>query len=163
MQHQFGYDMPKKMRENFGYAVKDISDHLHKELKPEEVYNIFKENYLNVRTPIDVTEAHFKQEEGGRISTEITAVIPGKGTAVYKADGNGRLDAVATALKQAIPLDFTIENYQEHAIERHSSSEAVAYVGISANGKTVWGAGRNTDIIVASINALLSAINHIVK
>lgn len=163
MQHQFGYDMPKKMRENFGYAVKDISDHLHKELKPEEVYNIFKENYLNVQTPINVTEAHFKQEDNGRISTEITAVIPNKGTAVYKADGNGRLDAVATALKQAIPLDFTIEDYQEHAIERHSSSEAVAYVGISANGKTVWGAGRNTDIIVASINALLSAINHIVK
>ncbi len=163
MQHQFGYDMPKKMRENFGYAVKDISDHLHKELKPEEVYNIFKENYLNVQTPINVTEAHFKQEDNGRISTEVTAVIPNKGTAVYKADGNGRLDAVATALKQAIPLDFTIEDYQEHAIERHSSSEAVAYVGISANGKTVWGAGRNTDIIVASINALLSAINHIVK
>lgn len=163
LQQQYGYDLPKKMRENFGYAVKDISDHLHKELKPNEVYDIFKENYLNVRKPIDVTEAHFKQEGEGRISTEITAVIPGKGTAVYKAEGNGRLDAVATALKKAIPLDFTIEVYQEHAIERHSSSEAVAYVGISVNDKTVWGAGRNTDIIVASINALLSAINHIVK
>ncbi|MGN0594889.1 MAG: 2-isopropylmalate synthase [Hominimerdicola sp.] len=163
MQQQFGYDMPKKMRENFGYAVKSVSDHLHKELKPDEVFEIFKENYLNVRTPVNVTEAHFKQEGEGKISTQVTVEIPGRETKVYEAIGNGRLNAVATALKQAIPLDFTIESYQEHAIERHSSSEAVAYVGISAKGKTVWGAGRNTDIIVSSINALLSAINHILK
>ena len=163
MQQQFGYDMPKKMRENFGYAVKSVSDHLHKELKPDEVFEIFKENYLNVRTPVNVTEAHFKQEGEGKISAQVTVEIPGRETKVYEATGNGRLNAVATALKQAIPLDFTIESYQEHAIERHSSSEAVAYVGISAKGKTVWGAGRNTDIIVSSINALLSAINHILK
>lgn len=163
MQQQFGYDMPKKMRENFGYAVKSVSDHMHKELKPDEVYDIFKKNYLNVKTPVNVTEAHFKQEGEGKISAKVTVEIPNRETKVYEAVGNGRLDAVATALKQAIPLDFTIESYQEHAIERHSSSEAVAYVGISANGKTVWGAGRNTDIIVSSINALLSAINHIIK
>ena len=163
MQQQFGYDMPKKMRENFGYAVKSVSDHLHKELKPDEVFEIFKENYLNVGTPVNVTEAHFKQEGEGKISAQVTVEIPGRETKVYEATGNGRLNAVATALKQAIPLDFTIESYQEHAIERHSSSEAVAYVGISAKGKTVWGAGRNTDIIVSSINALLSAINHILK
>lgn len=163
MQQQFGYDMPKKMRENFGYAVKDISDHMHKELKPKEVYDIFKENYLNVKAPVDVPEAHFVQEPDKTISAKVTVAIEGRETKVYEATGNGRLDAVATALKQAIPLDFTVEDYSEHAIERHSTSEAVSYVSISANGKIVWGAGRNTDIIVSSINALLSAINHILN
>ncbi len=163
MQTKYGYDLPAKMRENFGYAIKGHSDHLHKELMPDEIFEIFNKDYLNVKSPINVIESHFKQQPEGKIATEITVEIPGKETKVYSAIGNGRLDAVASALKMAIPLDFTIENYQEHAIERHSTSEAVSYVGISANGKTVWGAGRDTDIIVSSINALLSAINHILR
>ncbi|MGN0624395.1 MAG: 2-isopropylmalate synthase [Oscillospiraceae bacterium] len=163
LEQKYGYNLPKKMRENFGYAVKSVSDHMHKELMPDEIYEIFSKNYLNVTAPINVPEAHFKQMPGGRISADVTISIPEKGTAVYTAEGNGRLDAVATALKNALDLDFTIESYEEHALDRHSTSEAVSYVGISANGKTVWGAGRNTDIIVSSINALLSAINHILN
>lgn len=161
LEQKYGYNLPKKMRENFGYAVKNVSDHLHKELMPEEIYKIFTENYLNVTAPVNVVEAHFKQENDGSISSEVTVAAPDKETAVYKANGNGRLDAVANALKEATGLDFTIESYEEHALERRSTSEAVSYVGISANGKTVWGAGKNTDIIVSSIKALLSAINHI--
>ncbi len=161
MEQQFGYDLPPKMRENFGYAVKNVSDHLHKELMPEEIYDIFKENYLNIKTPVNVLEAHYVQISEGQIKASITAEIPGNDKAeVYEAIGNGRLDAVANALKMALNLDFIVESYTEHALERHSRSEAVSYVGISVNGKIVWGAGKNTDIIVSSVNALLSAINH---
>ncbi len=163
LEQKYGYDLPKKMRENFSYAIKSVSDHLHKELMPEEIYKIFSENYLNVTSPVSVPETHFRQEPAGKITASVTVAVEGRDTKVVDAVGNGRLDAVANALKDAIGLDFTIESYEEHALERHSSSEAVSYVGISANGKTVWGAGRNTDIIVASINALLSAINHIYK
>ncbi len=164
MEQKYGYNLPKKMRENFGYAVKDVSDRLHKELMPDEIFNIFKENYLNIKSPVDVLEAHFIQQGENGITAYVTAKIPGNDKAqTYQAKGNGRLDAVANALKEALNLDFTIETYQEHALERHSTSHAVTYVGISANGKIVWGAGKDTDIIVSSINALLSAINHIIK
>ena len=163
MEKKYGYNMPKKMRENFGYAVKGISDHLHKELLPDEIYKIFKENYLNIDTPVKVVESHFKQDADGRISAQVTVSVNGGEAKLFTARGNGRLNAVANALKQAAGIDFTLESYDEHALERHSNSEAVSYVGISANGKTVWGAGRHTDIIVSSIYALLSAINHIIK
>lgn len=163
MEKKYGYNMPKKMRENFGYAVKGISDHLHKELLPDEIYKIFKENYLNIDAPVKVPEAHFTQDADGRISASVTVSKDGSEPKVFTARGNGRLNAVANALKQATGVDFTLESYDEHALERHSNSEAVSYVGISANGKTVWGAGRHTDIIVSSIYALLSAINHILS
>ncbi|MDE6149556.1 MAG: 2-isopropylmalate synthase, partial [Ruminococcus sp.] len=163
MEQQFGYDLPPKMRENFGYAVKNVSDHLHKELMPKEIYDIFAENYLNIKTPVNVIEAHYTQQPDGKITAFVTAEIPGKDKAeTYQADGNGRLDAVANALKKALNLDFNIETYKEHALESHSTSEAVSYVSISVNGKIVWGAGKHTDIIVSSVNALLSAINHAV-
>ena len=163
MEQQFGYDLPPKMRENFGYAVKNVSDHLHKELMPKEIFDIFSENYLNIKTPVNVVEAHYTQSEG-KITAYVTAEIPKKDKAeTYQADGNGRLDAVANALKKALDLDFNIETYKEHALESHSTSEAVSYVGISVNEKIVWGAGKHTDIIVSSVNALLSAINHAVS
>ena len=164
MEQQFGYDLPPKMRENFGYAVKSVSDHLHKELMPKEIFDIFSENYLNIKTPVNVVEAHYTQQSEGKITAYVTAEIPGKDKAeTYQADGNGRLDAVANALKKALDLDFNIETYKEHALESHSTSEAVSYVGISVNEKIVWGAGKHTDIIVSSVNALLSAINHAVS
>lgn len=164
MEQKYGYDLPPKMRENFGYAVKSVSDHLHKELMPDEIFSIFKENYLNITSPVNVVEAHYVQQPDGQITAYVTAEIPGKDKAVtYQANGNGRLDAVANALKDALGIDFTVETYQEHALERHSTSEAVTYVGISVKDKIVWGAGKHTDIIVSSVNALLSAINHAIK
>ena len=162
MEQKYGYDLPPKMRENFGYAVKNVSDHKHKELMPQEIFDIFNENYLNITTPVSVPEAHYVQEPNGEITANVTVAVEGKETKVYKAKGNGRLDAVANALKEALEIDFTIETYKEHALQRHSTSEAVTYVGISVGDKIVWGAGKNTDIIVSSVNALLSAINHAV-
>lgn len=159
LQQQFGYDLPKKMREDFGYKVKSVSDHAHKELKPEEVYHIFKDEYLNKTSPVDITEAHYVQKAGGVIGAAVTATINGE-KIQCQADGNGRLDAVANALKSQINIDFVVETYTEHAIERKSTSEAVSYVGISCSDKHYWGVGRNSDIIVSSVKALISAINN---
>ena len=160
LQTQFGYDLPKKMREDFGYKVKSVSDHLHKELKPDEVYDIFKKEYLNKATYVNATQEHYTQLEGDRISAKVTASVGGSEAQVYEGEGNGRLDAVANALRKAIGFEFTLETYQEHAIERKTNSEAVSYVSISKGDKTYWGAGRHSDIIVSSIRALLSAINN---
>ena len=159
LQNQFGYDLPKKMREDFGYKVKAVSDHKHKELMPDEVYKIFKDEYLNKCALIDIPEAHYVQKQNGTICAAITASVNGV-TDDHTAEGNGRLDAVANAIKQALNFDFTVETYTEHALERKSTSEAVSYVGISCGDKMYWGVGRHSDIIVSSIKGLVSAINN---
>ena len=161
LQKQYGYTLPKKMAEDFGYAVKSVSDHKHAELQPAEIYDIFKARYLNKKTPCEVTEAHYKQNDDGTITAKITAVTqPGEVNRIIEADGNGRLNAVANALKSALEIDFVLETYEEHALERHSNSEAVSYISIVAGGKTYWGAGRHSDIIVSGVRALVSAINN---
>ena len=77
------------------------------------------------------------------------------------ASGNGRLDAISNALKKQFRLEYRLETYQEHALEQSSSSRAIAYVGIrDAQEKRFWGAGVDQDIIKASYNALLTAINN---
>lgn len=164
LQKQFGYTLPKKMAEDFGYAVKSISDHKHAELQPAEIYDIFKARYLNKFDPIDVSEAHYVQNPDGTITAKVTAENKQTGEIkIYEGIGNGRLDAVAVAVKDALDLDFTLETYQNHALERHSNSEAVSYISICYAGKTYWGAGRHSDIIVSGVRALISAINNIDK
>ncbi len=156
MEQNYGIVMPAKMREAFGYHVKSVSDHEHKELQPAEVYGIFKENYLNRCDKFSIPEAHYKQIDG--ISASVTIMYNGKIIA-REASGNGRLDAVSNAVKDAFGINYSISVYEEHALERGSTSQAVSYVGIETEDGTFWGAGIHTDIIVSSINALVSAIN----
>ncbi len=159
LEQQYGYDLPKAMREDFGYKVKDISDKAHKELSRSEVHQIFKDTYLNINTPVDITEAHYTQKADDLIGASIKAVINGK-TVECSADGNGRLDAVANALTAEIGMEINVDTYTEHALERKTTSEACSYVGINVNGKIFWGVGRHSDIIVSSVKALVSAINN---
>ncbi|MCR5122409.1 MAG: 2-isopropylmalate synthase [Ruminococcus sp.] len=161
LQKQYGYTLPKKMAEDFGYAVKSVSDHKHAELQPAEIYDIFKARYLNKKQPCEVTEAHYVQNKDDTITAKVTATLSETGKTVYReSDGNGRLNAVANALKDALGIDFVLETYEEHALERHSNSEAVSYISIVRDGKTYWGAGRHSDIIVSGVRALVSAINN---
>ncbi len=159
LERKYGLNLPAKMKESIGYAVKDVSDQKHKELQADEIFELFKERFENIKEPYSVKEVHFQQKEGG-ILTQVTSGFAGK-TMVTEAFGNGRLDAVSNALKKAYNLQYQLEVYQEHALEQSSSSRAVAYVGIrKADGTLAWGAGIHADIIHASIDALVAAINN---
>lgn len=162
LQQQYGYDLPPKMREDFGYVVKGVSDHMHKELMPDEVYNIFADTYLNKTDSFKVDQAHYKQKGEGVIEADVTIIKDGK-VLITNAEGNGRLDAVSNAVKSALGISYTLETYQEHALESGSHSQACAYVGIVKDSKKFWGAGTHSDIIVASVNALVSAINRMIN
>ena len=161
LETRFGYDLPKKMRETVGYLVKDVSDKKHKELLPDEVYDIFKKNFVDIVSPIDVTSTHFVQRDG----IEATVSFRYNGKSVTAANtGNGRLDAVSNALRSYTGADFNINAYTEHALEVGSASKAVSYVEIvTGSGKSYWGTGIDNDIITSSIKALVSAVNNMLS
>ena len=159
LETKYGLNLPPKMREAMGYAPKGVSDHLHKELHPDEIFDLFKKTFENVGQPYSINEVHFQQTSEG-ITTKVISTFNGK-TITTEAVGNGRLDAVSNALKKAYELKYSLEVYQEHALERSSSSKAIAYVGIKKpDGTMAWGAGVDPDIIRASIDALVTAINN---
>ena len=159
LETKYGLNLPPKMREAMGYAAKGVSDHLHKELHPDEIFDLFKKTFENFGQPYSINEVHFQQTSEG-ITTKVTSTFNGK-TITTEAVGNGRLDAVSNALKKAYELKYSLEVYQEHALERSSSSKAIAYVGIKKpDGTMAWGAGVDPDIIRASIDALVTAINN---
>lgn len=156
MEQTYGINMPPKMREHFGYIVKGVSDRAHKELMPEEIYGIFEENYLR-RAPLELVEAHYTQ--GDMITAQVTLKINGE-KRVLSGEGNGRLDAVSNAIKSGLGIEYHIETFTENAMEQSSRSKAASYIGIATPTGISWGAGIHTDIITASLRALVSAINN---
>ncbi|MCI5535299.1 MAG: 2-isopropylmalate synthase [Lentihominibacter sp.] len=164
LEQNFGYAVPQQMREEIGYMVKDISDREHKELSPVEVYQAFAKEYINVFDPIDITDATFRKasdfKSNDGMIVEIKVRIADK-EYEFEAVGNGRLDAISNALKQS-PYTFNYKfiTYSEHALSTESTSKAAAYVCIEdGDGNQFWGVGIHEDIILASVNALVSALN----
>ncbi len=162
MEQKYGVEMPKKMREDFGYCVKAVSDHKHKELLPDEIYQIFSDQYVNVDKPYKLIEFHLRKEPGGARVGSVDLEVNGE-RVTYSARGNGRLDAVSNAMQKNLGISYSNLTYNEHALEIGQSARAIAYISITgADRKVFWGAGMDTDIITASIQALISAINRMV-
>ena len=157
LEHNYGMVVPKAMREDLGYAVKDVSDVNHKELSADEVLEIFEKRYKKYTPVFKISEVHFKQING--IQTVVTINENGEKYNVEDG-GNGRLDAVSNALASHFGKPCDIFCYEEHSLKKGSDSSAIAYVGITGeDGKSYFGIGIDHDIIRASIDALESAMN----
>ena len=161
LETQYHLVLPPKMREVFGYHIKSISDHAHKELSPDEVRDIFLRDFVNLQDTLAVTAVSY-QENGDAVKANVTIVYNGE-EKTYEVSGNGRLDCVSNAIKQAIGKEYALESYVQHALEEKSTSKAASYVCIVLDGKAFWGTGIHTDIMTSSINALVSAVNRLLK
>ncbi|MEH6992395.1 2-isopropylmalate synthase [Neobacillus drentensis] len=160
LEQHYGLDMPAKMRENFGYKVKDESDRLHKEIKPDEIYEIFNHEYVNISSPL--TFINYRPTQNDRYETILSININNEGHE-FTGDGNGRLDAISNILQTQLGIEYKDLVYKEHALESGSQSNAVSYVGItSMDGAEYWGSGIDADIMTSSVKALFSAVNNMV-
>ena len=163
MEQTYGYNLPSKMREHFSYLCKDISDREHKELKPDEVMEIFTENYLNIKGEISVIDFEFMRENDA-VKIDITFMKDGIETEM-EANGNGSLSAINNALKAYTNEEYTLQVFTQHSMQGQGShSVAASYIGLERDGgKMFWGAGTDTDVITASTKALLSAFHNMTK
>jgi 2-isopropylmalate synthase len=169
LDHEFGIKMPKNMHPEFGTIIQEVTDREGRELKSDDIYQTFDQTYLKIHDPFDLHSFHVmkrhsdKQEKRSFAEVEATIGVEGEERAV-RASGNGPLDAFATALKENITGDFTLFSYHEHAINTGSSARAIAYIEVErVDGVRFWGAGIDTDIMIASVKALLSSLNRCVE
>ena len=160
LQRNFGINLPGKMKEEMGYRAKAVSDKDHKELTPDELYQIFKNEYLDYKDIFCVQEFDFKKENGLKVELKIKYKDKVETIAGH---GNGRLDSVSNALKTFFNIEYQLESYEEHSLGKASFSKAISYVGIKCEGRIYWGAGIDEDIVTASIKALIVAINRLGK
>ena len=159
LEHNFGYTLPKEMAAEVGYFIKEISDHAHKELTPAEILVSFQHEYQNKDMPIALQDVTWIRENG-YTAADVTLAIHNE-MFYLSAKGNGPLDAVSNVLKIANPaIKYHFVDYEEHALETNSDSKASAYIVIAdESGRRYWGVGVDSDITMASVYALITAVN----
>lgn len=164
MEHTYGYNLPSRMREHFSYLCKSISDHEHKELKLDDIFDIFSQSYLyNDSVAVKVTDFDFMREND-TVKINITFMRDGEETEL-EAEGNGSLSAINNALKAYTGANYVLQVFTQHSMQGQGSrSVAASYIGLEReDGKMFWGVGTHTDVIKASTRALLVAFDNMTK
>ena len=161
MQNTFGYTLPKAMHPEFGALVKAECDRLGRELSAEELFGVFRREYLEVPETYKLVGHSMVEEsaDGGSVHFAGTLLCGGREHRV-EGRGNGPLDAFFQAVR-LVGLDgYRFESYHEHAISTGSDSKAIAYIELhKPDGKPVFGVGIESNINLASIRGVLCAVN----
>jgi len=158
LEHEFGFQLPKLMHKEIGKIINAIADTEGTELTPKTIHDIFRREYLDRTAPIALQ--HFKTtERDSTVKCESALTIDGQPHKLT-GSGNGPIDAFVRALG-ATPLPkFDVLSYSEHSLGQGAKAQAVSYIQIKTErGHTFFGAGIDTNIELASIKAIVSALN----
>ena len=162
LNHDYGIDLPKAMHPEVGDAINLFADKASRELSTEEIFNQFKETFVNLEAPIKLLsiDRTFNDKDDSLI---LEAKIEKEGEEFsIQGTGNGPISAFVNALDEKAWKDFTLNDYRQHSIGSGSKTEAAAYVQIiSKQGTHVYGCGIDPNIEKAGLIALVSAYNRL--
>ncbi|MDB6092957.1 MAG: leuA [Verrucomicrobia bacterium] len=158
LENEFGYSLPKLMHREIGRLINDVADAKGNELTPAEIHAEFQREYLDRQTPL--TLQHFKTtERDSEVVCEASILHDGHSQQLT-ARGNGPIDAFVRALGPTGLPKFEVLSYAEHSLGKGAEARAVSYIQIKTErGLSLFGAGIDTNIELASIKAIVSALN----
>ncbi len=157
LEQNYGFDLPKPMKINFGKLMNQYADESGAEVTPDEVYALFKREYLDQTVPYMFESFRSNEDDDG---VHIKARVKRDGELLeLSGTGNGPIDAFVAAFHEAGAPEFKFVSYSEHSLSDGASAQAAAYIEIEFDGNRVFGAGVDASIERASIRAVLSALN----
>jgi 2-isopropylmalate synthase len=170
MESHFGYKLPKAMHPEFGQIVQAATDQSGRELAPDDVFRLFKENYLAVSTPLKLGKVEIAEKTAGG-AAGLETVVTVKGTVLVAGvekniagTGNGPIAAFFQGLSALGWGGYKFVSYDEHALDEGADSSAVAYIQMQdEKERNAFGVGIAPNISVASLQALLNALNRLQK
>lgn len=161
LQQEAGLQLPRRLQIEFSAAVQKVSDTTGKEVKSSDIVNIFEQEYFAVNTPFIYQSSKLKNYDDSQHHVDITIYAQHENKTVeLSGSGNGPIDAAAHALSQYVDTTISVVDYSEHAVGEGSDVVAVCYVEMKVgNNKSVFGVGKDSNIIAAAIKALVNGVN----
>ena len=166
MDTYFGFKLPKGMHKEFANVIQKISEK-QGEVSPDQIMDNFRGQYLDQKEPI-----HFRRmrvddlsgETKSQFDTRVKVVYTDAGVEKsFEAVGNGPIDAAKRGLQEELNVDIKILDYEEHALQSGSNSQAAAYIHLLdvESGRVTYGVGVSSNITRASVRAIFSAVNRL--
>ena len=165
LERDHGLALPRLLQIEFSQVIQAITDASGKELSSREIHAAFEREYLTATTPVTYTGHRAQHNVGDGTVEHLTAHLSVDGAElILPGAGNGPVDAFVAALRNGLGLPIHVINYHEHAIGAGEDAMAVAYVQLRVGtDRTVYGVGRDPNIVTATLRALVSAINRGVR
>jgi 2-isopropylmalate synthase len=158
LETEYGIELPKEMQREFGPIANEEVDRLAREVTGAELKSMFWREYVERTAPWQL-QGFETESRNGKVRCRARLLHDGK-PAEISGEGNGPLAALVHGLCTSGVPRFEIANYSEHALSSGEEAAAIAYIQIKhGDGRTRWGAGVDTNIELASVRALLSALN----
>jgi 2-isopropylmalate synthase len=158
LENEFGIELPKEMQREFGPIANDEVDRLGREVSGAELKAMFWREYIERNSPWRL-QGFETESRNGIVRCHVRLLREGKAVE-FSGEGNGPLAALVHGFGSASVPRFEIANYSEHALSSGEEASAIAYIQIKhSDGCTRWGAGVDTNIELASVRAVLSALN----
>lgn len=166
MDTYFGFKLPKGMHREFANVIQAISEK-QGEVSPDQIMESFRQEYLMKKEPIHFRRLRvddLSEETESEFDTKVTVVYTDKGVEKrFEAVGNGPIDAVKRGLQETLDINIKILDYEEHALQSGSNSQAAAYIHLldAESGSVTYGVGVSSNITRASVRAIFSAVNRL--
>jgi 2-isopropylmalate synthase len=163
MERDHGFHLPRGLQIEFRERVQVIADRRACELSSAEIRSAFDREYLSKSGPLVLREHALIADSQSPGSFRIRAVLEENGIErIAEGQGNGPIDAFVEALRAGLGLEIRVIDYREHALGRGADASAVAYLEIaSGEGRTIFGVGLHPNIVTASLEAVVSAVNRL--
>jgi 2-isopropylmalate synthase len=150
---EYGLQLPRRLQIEFSRVVQNVTDATGKEITAAEIHELFSSTYLQIEEPYRYVGHRLRKQHTTSLEVELET---GGTIRRLAGTGNGPIDALISALR----LDLRVMDYAEHALERGAQASAVAYVEIRrGQGSAVYGVGIDSDLVAASLKAVVSAVN----
>ncbi|WP_197435256.1 2-isopropylmalate synthase [Nitratireductor arenosus] len=165
LQADYGINLPRNLQVEFSRHVQQITDAEGKELPSKRIHDSFMETYVDQPgARVKYVDHHTYPDSGTKGRRVVEAVILDKGEEVsIRGTGTGPIDGFVDALSRHIGVELSVLDYSEHSLQRGSNAAAISYVEVEYPEGRLFGVGINTNIVAASLEAVVSAANRILR
>ncbi len=164
LEQQYSLYMPKEFQKDVGTVITRYSDEIQSEMTPEQIYEIFTKEYVDIRTPLSL---NFHKTQSVDKDWDLVFIEAEIGYNIQKhyvqAEGNGVVSAFCNSLKEILGMDIDIVDYRGHSMEHGTKAKAISYIEIkSESGERFYGAGTSSSVGKSSLRAVVSAVNKMI-
>lgn len=153
-------DLPRRLQIEFTRVIQGITDATGKEITGQEIWGEFRNHYLAVSKPYELVSFKSSQNEGGQDETRLWAKLRVDGQELdIEGVGGGSIEAFANAMNDALHTGLRVLDYHEHAVGAGADAKAACYMELKVGNRELWGVGMHSDIVTASLRAIVSGVN----
>jgi 2-isopropylmalate synthase len=156
-------ELPRRLQIEFTRVIQGIADATGGEITGGEIWTEFRRHYLATHKPYELLRFELTQNAKGENRSEIAALVRFNDEDVpVEGVGGGSIEAFVEALRTHFDVDCRVLDYHEHSIGAGTDAQAVTYLELEVEGRTIWGVGIHSDVTTSSLQAIVSGINRAV-